>query len=67
MIFDYYQAELDKIKQLAREFSKEYPALAPLLREQSTDPDVERLLEGVAFLTSQIQISLDNNLLGMLD
>ncbi|HAT6958215.1 TPA: hypothetical protein JAN72_15975, partial [Legionella pneumophila] len=32
-----------------------------------TDPDVERLLEGVAFLTSQIQISLDNNLLGMLD
>lgn len=67
MILDYYQSELSKIKKLAKEFAAAYPAIAPMLREQSTDPDIERLLEGVAFLTSQIQILLDDNLPDMVD
>ncbi|RAP35451.1 hypothetical protein B1207_12160 [Legionella quinlivanii] len=67
MILDYYQSELSKIKKLAKEFASAYPAIAPMLREQSTDPDIERLLEGVAFLTSQIQILLDDNLPDMVD
>ncbi len=45
----YYQQELSYLKELAVEFSKAHPALAPMLSGQSQDPDVERLLEGVAF------------------
>ena len=67
MIIDYYQNELNKIKKLSREFARHYPAIAPLLREQGTDPDVERLLEGVAFLTSQIQMVMDEQLPEMVD
>ncbi|MCL9684916.1 type VI secretion system baseplate subunit TssF [Legionella maioricensis] len=67
MIIDYYQNELNKIRKLAREYAEQYPAIAPLLREQSTDPDVERLLEGVAFLTSQVQMVIDEKLPEMVD
>ena len=67
MIIDYYQNELNKIRKLAKEYAEHYPAIAPLLREQSTDPDVERLLEGVAFLTSQVQMVIDEKLPQMVD
>ncbi len=67
MIIDYYQNELNKIRKLAREYAEHYPAIAPLLREQSTDPDIERILEGVAFLTSQVQMVIDEKLPGMVD
>ncbi|KTD65739.1 type VI secretion system baseplate subunit TssF [Legionella spiritensis] len=67
MIKDYYQRELKKIKQLSKEFSLNNPTLAPLLREQNNDPDVERLLEGVAYLTSQIQLKMDRQLPDLID
>ncbi|WP_408034207.1 type VI secretion system baseplate subunit TssF [Thiorhodovibrio winogradskyi] len=38
-----------------------HPGLAPLLAGQSTDPDVERILEGSAFLSGLIQQKLDSN------
>jgi type VI secretion system protein ImpG len=47
----YYEQELDRLRTLAREFSKAHPSIAPMLGQPSSDPDVERLLEGVAFLT----------------
>ena len=47
-----YEQELSKLRKLAREFSAAHPAVAPMLGQASADPDVERLLEGVAFLTS---------------
>ncbi|MDR1166749.1 MAG: type VI secretion system baseplate subunit TssF [Deltaproteobacteria bacterium] len=50
-IKDYYQEELSSLRELAAEFSRAYPALAPMLAGQGDDPDVERLLEGVAFLS----------------
>ena len=43
----YYQQELSYLKELAVEFSKAHPALAPMLSGQSQDPDVERLLEAM--------------------
>ena len=61
MLKDYYQQELYKIKELARDFAKHYPVLAPLLGERG-DPDTERLLEGFAFLSGQLQARMDNNL-----
>jgi type VI secretion system protein ImpG len=56
----YYQDELTYLRELSREFAQAYPALAPMLAERSGDPDVERLLEGVAFLTGRIRQKLDD-------
>ncbi|MFW5488960.1 MAG: type VI secretion system baseplate subunit TssF [Desulfovibrio sp.] len=60
MINKYYQQELYHLRELAGEFSKAHPALAPLLGGQSPDPDVERLLEGSAFLTGMLREKLDD-------
>lgn len=56
----YYENELNKLKGLAVEFSRANPALAPMLSGASADPDVERLLEGVAFLTGLTRQKLDD-------
>ncbi len=56
----YFQQELTYLKELGEEFSKAHPAVAPMLRGASTDPDVERLLEGVAFLTGLLRHKLDD-------
>lgn len=56
----YYQDELAYLKELGAEFSKAHPALAPMLSGPSADPDVERLLEGVAFLTALLRQKLDD-------
>jgi type VI secretion system protein ImpG len=55
----YYQEELTKIRSLAKQFSNEYPSLAPMLNQESSDPDVERLLEGFAYLTANIHEKID--------
>ena len=47
-----YEQELANLRVLAKEFASAHPAVAPMLGQPSADPDVERLLEGVAFLTS---------------
>jgi type VI secretion system protein ImpG len=56
----YFQQELDNLKDLGAEFSKAHPALAPMLSGRSTDPDVDRLLEGVAFLTALLRQKLND-------
>ncbi len=60
MLRRYYQEELTNLRELAREFSESHPALAPYLSGPSADPDVERLLEGVAFLTGMLRQKLDD-------
>lgn len=57
----YFQQELNHLKDLGAEFSKKHPAVAPMLSGLSTDPDVERLLEGVAFLTGMMRQKLDDD------
>lgn len=57
----YFQNELDSLKDIAREFSEANPTLAPQLAQASTDPDVERILEGVAFLTAGIRQKIDDD------
>ena len=56
----YFQEELDNLKDLGGEFSKAHPAVAPMLSGRSSDPDVDRLLEGVAFLTALLRQKLDD-------
>ncbi|WDU64685.1 type VI secretion system baseplate subunit TssF [Pseudomonas poae] len=58
----YYQSELGALRQLGRRFSERNPALAPFLGEPGQDPDVERLLEGFAFLTGRLRQKLDDEL-----
>ena len=62
MLNRYYEQELNHLRQLAGEFSRRNPALAPLLGSASAvDSDVERLLEGVAFLTGLVRQRLDDD------
>ena len=56
----YYQDELTFLRQMGHEFSRAHPEVAHFLAEGGTDPDVERLLEGFAFLTGRIRQKLDD-------
>lgn len=58
----YYQSELTALRQLGRRFAERSPALAPFLGQAGRDPDVERLLEGFAFLTGRLRQKLDDEL-----
>jgi type VI secretion system protein ImpG len=62
MFNKYYQDELAYLRELGREFGRAYPSLAPMLAGSGADPDVERLLEGVAFLTGRIRQKLDDEM-----
>ncbi len=57
----YFQQELANLKELGAEFSRKHPAVAPMLSGLSADPDVERLLEGVAFLAALLRQKLDDD------
>jgi len=57
----YFLNELDRLKDIAQEFSQANPTLAPLLSHPSADPDVERILEGVAFLAAGIRQKIDDD------
>lgn len=62
MLNRYYEQELGYLRTLAAEFAVSNPALAPLLgADSASDPDVERLLEGVAFMTGLIRHRLDDD------
>jgi type VI secretion system protein ImpG len=54
----FYHAELNLLKERATAFAIANPALAPFLDGNRTDPDVERLLEAVAFLTAMLRRKL---------
>ncbi|MFJ7316400.1 type VI secretion system baseplate subunit TssF [Pseudomonas sp. NPDC098747] len=58
----YYQNELTALRQMGRRFAERNPALAPFLGHAGQDPDVERLLEGFAFLTGRLRQKLDDEL-----
>ncbi|ARD12659.1 MULTISPECIES: type VI secretion system baseplate subunit TssF [Pseudomonas] len=58
----YYQEELMALRQSGRQFSDRNPALASFLGQAGQDPDVERLLEGFAFLTGRLRQKLDDDL-----
>lgn len=54
-----FSPDLEALSELAVSFARAYPALAPRLAEQSTDPDVERLLDAFTYLTEQVHQLLD--------
>jgi type VI secretion system protein ImpG len=62
-LYRYYERELLYTRQLTRQFSEKYPAVAGrLLLEPNrcADPHVERLIEAFALLTARIEQKLDD-------
>ena len=57
-----YADELNRLRTLGLEFSKKNPALAPFLGSTSGDPDVERLLQGFAFLSAMVRQKMDDEI-----
>jgi type VI secretion system protein ImpG len=58
----YYNRELQYLRELGGEFAKSYPKIAGRLGLddfECTDPYVERLLEGFAFLAARVQLKID--------
>jgi len=58
-INDYYTQELYALRTLGKSFSEKNPSLSSFLAEKGQDPDVERLLEGFAFLTGKLRETID--------
>jgi len=60
MFAKYYQDELAWLREMGAELAAARPEIARYLGEPGADPDVERLLEGFAFLTGRIRQKLDD-------
>src|SRR5262245_27630523 len=61
-LLEYYNRELQFIREMGAEFAAQYPRIAARLGldgMECADPYVERLLEGVAFLTARVQLKID--------
>jgi len=59
---DYYRQELSALRVEGAEFSKRNPGLSAFLSKEGQDPDVERLLEGFAFLTGRLKQQINKEL-----
>lgn len=58
----HYETELTFLREMGAEFAQSYPKIAARLGMDSSevlDPYVERLIEGVAFLTARVQLELE--------
>lgn len=58
----YYQEELAYLRELGEAFGRANPDVAPLLSSRGNDPDVERLMEGFAFLAGRLRQRADEEL-----
>jgi type VI secretion system protein ImpG len=59
---EYYERELQHLHEMGAEFAEQYPKIAARLGMRGieiADPYVERLLEGMCFLTARLQLRLD--------
>lgn len=61
-LLKHYENELAFMRDMGAEFAQAYPKIASRLGidgVEVVDPYVERLLEGVAFLTARVQLELE--------
>lgn len=58
----HYQDELQYLREVGPEFSRINPEIARYLADRGSDPDIERILEGTAFLCGRIREKLDDEL-----
>jgi len=58
----HYERELSFLREAGAEFAEDYPKIAATLGlrpDEVTDPSVERLLEGLSFLTARVQLQME--------
>jgi type VI secretion system protein ImpG len=63
-LLEYYQTELNYLRTMGAAFAKQYPKIADRLLidpKGSTDPHVERLLQGFAFIAARTQLKIDDD------
>ena len=60
MFSKHYQSELAFIRAAGKAYAEANPSTAGLLAERGGDPDVERLLEGFAFLAARVRERVDD-------
>jgi type VI secretion system protein ImpG len=61
-LLQYYNTELQHLREMGSEFAEQFPKIAARLGMNGlevTDPYVERLIEGVAFLAARVHLKLD--------
>lgn len=56
----YYESELSALREQGKVFSERFPKLAPFLGQGTKDPDIERLLEGFAFVGGKLSAKIDD-------
>lgn len=62
-LLNYYNRELQFIREMGGEFAREFPKIAGRLGMEGlecADPYVERLLEGFSFLAARVQLKIDD-------
>ncbi len=57
-----YQGELAFLRAMGKAYAEANPATAGLLAERGSDPDVERLLEGCAFLAARVRERIEDSI-----
>jgi len=62
MFNKFYQDELVFLRDMGREFAAAYPEAAHFVGETGRDPDVERMIEGFAFLAARLRQKLEDEL-----
>lgn len=63
-LLEHYRKELLHIREMGGEFAREYPKIAGRLGLETlecSDPYVERLLEGFAFLAARVKLKIDTS------
>src|ERR1051325_2373192 len=61
-LLQYYNLELQHLREVGAEFAQQFPKIAARLGMEGievSDPYVERLLEGFAFLAGRVQLKID--------
>ncbi len=61
----FYQEELRALRDDARDFSRQYPRIAPMLAEgggEAADPTAERMLEATAFMAARMRLDSEARL-----
>ena len=61
-LLEYYNRELQFVREMGAEFARTYPRIAARLGVdgiECADPYIERLLEGFAFLAARVQLKID--------
>jgi type VI secretion system protein ImpG len=56
-----YRDELAFLRLQGKDFAKRHPQLSRFLASESSDPDVERLLEGFAFLSARLREKIEDD------